>query len=170
MSTPSPSVDWKVEGGVGLHPCVCERELTQPCDTCGQSPCEFPDEPCEVCGQLNCVCKRRQKTRVKLSDGKARRIQHMMMTTFWHPDGTPISCAQFMEMLFGRLPEFFKDELRDIWSVPDTRSRLQENLTEAGFGPNQLAEMQRAIEAENCDLFDVLAYVTWTSPTVPLAE
>src|SRR5437870_13771257 len=23
------------------------------------------------------------------SDGKERTIQHMMMTTFWHPDGTP---------------------------------------------------------------------------------
>lgn len=77
-----------------------------------------------------------------------------------------------MEMLFGKLPEFFKDEneLRAIWSVPDTRSKLLENLTEAGFGADQLAEMQRAIEAENCDLFDVLAYVAWTSPTIPRAE
>jgi type I restriction enzyme R subunit len=155
-----------------LHPCVCEREPPPPCDTCGQSPCECPDEPCEVCGQLKCVCERRQKTRVKLSDVKARSIQHMMMTTFWYPDGTPMSCAQFMEMLFGKLPEFFKDEdeLRAIWSVADMRSRLLENLTEAGFGADQLAEMQRAIEAENYDLFDVLAYVAWTSPTVPRAE
>lgn len=156
----------------GHHPCVCEREPPPPCNVCGQSPCECPAEPCEVCGQLKCVCERRQKTRVKLSDGKARSIQHMMMTTFWHPDGTPMSCAQFMEMLFGKLPVFFKDEdeLRAIWSAPDTRSRLLENLTEAGFGADQLAEMQRAIEAENCDLFDVLAYIAWTSPTVPRAE
>jgi type I restriction enzyme R subunit len=27
--------------------------------------------------------------KVKLADGKARTIQHMMCTTFWHPDGTP---------------------------------------------------------------------------------
>jgi type I restriction enzyme, R subunit len=53
---------------------------------------------------------RRQKILVKLADGKARTIQHMMMTSFWHPDGTPMSAHQFMEMLFGRLPEFFKDE------------------------------------------------------------
>jgi type I restriction enzyme, R subunit len=45
----------------------------------------------------------------------------MMMTTFWHPDGTPMSAQQFTEMLFGRLPDFFKDEaeLRAIWSAPD---------------------------------------------------
>src|SRR5206468_7603036 len=32
--------------------------------------------------------------------------------------GTPMSAQQFMEMLFGKLPEFFKDEaeLRALWS------------------------------------------------------
>ena len=64
------------------------------------------------------------KIKVKLADGKARTIQHMMVTTFWHPDGTPMSAQQFMEMLFGKLPEFFKDEaeLRALWSDPDTRA------------------------------------------------
>jgi hypothetical protein len=33
-----------------------------------------------------------------------------MVTSFWHPDGTPMSAQQFMEALFGRLPEFFKDD------------------------------------------------------------
>ena len=47
---------------------------------------------------------------MKLADGKERTIQHMMMTSFWHPDGTPMSAQQFMELLFGKLPEFFHDE------------------------------------------------------------
>ena len=34
----------------------------------------------------------------------------MMVTTFWHPDGTPMSAHQFMDMLFDKLPEFFNDE------------------------------------------------------------
>ena len=29
-------------------------------------------------------------------DGKEQNIQHMMSTTFWHPDGTPVSAQQFM--------------------------------------------------------------------------
>src|SRR5487761_937208 len=84
----------------------------------------------------------RQKIKVTLADGRARTIQHMMCTTFWHPDGTPISARQFMEMLFGRLPEFFKDEaeLRALWSTPDTRKKLLEGLAEKGFGKEQLAE------------------------------
>ena len=150
----------------GLYPCTCVKEPPVACEACGQSPCECPEDPCEECGQVPCVCPRRRKVKIKLSDGKARNIQHMMMTSFWHPDGTPISSAQFMEMLFGKLPEFFKneDELRTLWSVPETRSKLLDSLADAGFGAAQLAEMQRAIDAENSDLFDVLAYVAWESP------
>lgn len=105
----------------------------------------------------------RKKIRVRLADGKARAIQHMTVTSFWHPDGTPMSAQQFMEALFGRLPEFFKneDELRTLWSQPDTRRRLLEGLAEKGFGKDQLAEMQRIIDAEKSDLFDVLAYVAY---------
>lgn len=104
-----------------------------------------------------------KKAKVKLADGKARTIQHMMMTTFWHPDGTPISSVQFMEMLFGKLPEFFKDEteLRTLWCEPGTRKKLLEGLTEKGFGREQLTEMQRMMDAEKSDLFDVLAHVAY---------
>ncbi len=110
----------------------------------------------------------RQRVKVRLADGKARKIQHMMVTSFWHPDGTPMSAQQFMETLFGKLPEFFKneDELRAIWSSPDTRAKLLQGLAEHGFGREQLAEMQRIIEAENSDLFDVLAYVAYAFPPV----
>jgi len=111
---------------------------------------------------------RRTKIKVKLADGKERAIQHMMATTFWHPDGTPMSALQFMELLFGKLPEFFKDEaeLRAIWSAPETRKKLLQGLAEKGFGGDQLAEMQRIIDAEKSDLFDVLAHVAYALPPV----
>jgi len=116
--------------------------------------------------------KRPPKIKVKLADGKARTIQHMMVTSFWHPDGTPMSAQQFMEMLFGRLPEFFKNEaeLRALWSAPDTREKLLRGLSEKGFGPEQMAEMQRIIDAEKSDLFDVLAHVAYALPTLTRAE
>ena len=100
---------------------------------------------------------------MQLADGKARTIQHMMCTSFWHPDGTPMSAQQFLEMLFGKLPEFFQDEaeLRALWSAPDTRKRLLDGLGEKGFGKVQLAEMQKIIDAEKSDLFDVLAHVAY---------
>ena len=66
------------------------------------------------------------------------------------------------------MPEFFKDEdeLREIWSDPATRKALLAGLTDKGFGREALAEMQKAIEAENSDLFDVLAYVAYTRAPV----
>jgi type I restriction enzyme R subunit len=96
----------------------------------------------------------------------------MMATSFWHPDGTPMSAQQFMEMLFGKLPEFFKneDELRALWSQPETRARLLQGLAEKGFGKEQMSEMQEIIDAENSDLFDVLAYVAYALPTLSRAE
>ncbi|CUS36777.1 putative Type I restriction-modification system, restriction subunit [Candidatus Nitrospira nitrosa] len=145
----------------GQSPCRCEKLPPQPCGVCGKHPCACEREPCEKYGQKPCVCQK--KVKVKLADGKARTIQHMMVTSFWHPDGTPMSAQQFLEMLFGKLPEFFKSEaeLRALWSVPDTRARLLEGLAEKGFGSDQMAEMQRIIDAEHSDLFDVLAHVAY---------
>jgi len=142
-------------------PCVCIKETPPPCYLCGNTPCTCPKEPCEKCGQRPCVCKK--KAKVKLADGKSRNIQHMIVTSFWHPDGTPMSAQQFLEALFGRLPNFFKneEELRTLWSAPDTRRKLLEGLAEKGFGKDQLAEIQKIIDAENSDLFDVLAHVAY---------
>ena len=108
----------------------------------------------------------RQRTKIKLADGKERSIQHMMSTSFWHPDGTPMSSQQFLEKLYGRLPEFFsnEEELRSIWSAPDTRKKLLQGLAEKGFGHDQLAEMQRIIDAEASDLFDMLAHIAYAKP------
>jgi len=40
-------------------------------------------------------------------------------------------------------------------------------LAENGFGSDQLAEMQKIIDAEKSDLFDVLAYVAYALPKLP---
>jgi type I restriction enzyme R subunit len=112
------------------------------------------------------------KIKVRLADGKERQLQHMTATSFWSADGRPMSAAQFLESLFGALPEFFKDEdeLRRLWSDPDTRRKLLAGLADKGFGREPLAEMQKVIEAENSDLFDVLAYVSFAAPPVSRAE
>jgi type I restriction enzyme, R subunit len=156
----------------GYHPCQCLKAEPQPCPDCGKSPCECSEEPCDVCGQRPCICKKKKKARIKLADGKDRAIQHMVATSFWHPDGTPMSAQQFMEALFGKLPEFFKDEaeLRALWSVPETRKLLLTGLQEKGFGHEQLAAMQKIIDAEKSDLFDVLAYVAYALPPLTREE
>jgi type I restriction enzyme R subunit len=153
----------------GRSTCVCVREPQPPCYVCGQQPCVCEKEPCRKCGQRPCVCK---KVRVKLADGKERNIQHIAVTTFWGEDGKPLSAAQFLELLFGHLPEFFKDEdeLRALWSLPDTRKKLLEGLAEKGFGRDQLFEMQKIIDAEKSDLFDVLAHVAFAMQPITRKE
>ena len=70
------------------------------------------------------------------------------------------------------MPELFKseDELRIIWSKPDTRKKLLEELTEKGFAKQQLQEFQRILNAENSDLYDVLAYIAFHSDIIERAE
>jgi type I restriction enzyme R subunit len=116
--------------------------------------------------------ERPQTLKIRLADGKERTIQHISATSFWSPDGRPISAAQFIESLFGQLPQLFKDEaeLRALWGRPDTRKALLNALEERGFGGEQLKEVSRLIDAENSDLFDVLAYIAYSRAPVTRAE
>ncbi len=148
----------------GQLPCICERERPEPriCPVCGKDPCECLKEPpgiCSVCGQSPCICNR--KVKIRLADGKERQIQHMIDTTFWSPDGGVISAKEFMEKLFGKLPALFinEEELRNIWGNPITRLELLHKLDEAGFNKKDLLTLQKLVNLEKSDLFDVLEYV-----------
>ena len=107
--------------------------------------------------------QKRKKIKIRLRDGKEREIQHMIATSFWSPDGKPISAEEFLHNLFGTLPEFFKseEELRNLWSDPITRKALLEKLSEAGYGKDELETLQKLINAEKSDLFDVLEYISF---------
>ena len=151
----------------GQSVCECPtipKPLPQPCKVCEQQPCICPkDDPeiCSVCGETPCVCKKRQKIKIKLNDGKEREILHMIATSFWSADGRPISAEEFLNNLFGELPSLFKSEaeLRTLWSHPMTRKTLLEKLADAGYGKEELTSLQKLIDAEKSDLFDVLEYV-----------
>lgn len=156
----------------GNIPCTCEVEPPEKCPVCGKRPCECESKPCPVCGEVPCICKKRVRVKIKLADGKERTIQHIMATTFWSPDGKPMSAAQFIERLYGELPELFKDEdeLIALWSKPDTRKKLLAGLEEKGYGSEQLADVRRLIDAEKSDLFDVLAYIAFAFAPISREE
>ena len=128
-----------------------------------------PEEPEDPATTDPDTQPRPAKVKIKLGDGKERSVQHILVTSFWHPDGKPMSSQQFIELLYGELPEFVRDEaeLRAIWSKPHTRSKLLQGLADKGFGPDQLTEMQTIISAEDSDLFDVLAHVAYALPPIP---
>ncbi|NCA86901.1 MAG: DEAD/DEAH box helicase [Clostridia bacterium] len=104
---------------------------------------------------------RKQKIKIKLRNGKEREIKHMVSTSFWSADGNPISAEEFLNNLFGELPNLFKDEeeLRKLWSSPITRRILLEKLDAAGFPKDDLLTLQKLVDMEKSDLYDVLEYV-----------
>lgn len=114
----------------------------------------------------------KQKIKVKLRDGKEREIQFMMSTSYWGPDGKPISAEMFLEILFGKLPAFYtsEEDLRHIWSNPITRKALLDQLSEAGYGKDELGSIQRLIDAERSDLFDVLEYISFAVKPITREE
>lgn len=79
-----------------------------------------------------------------------------------------MTVQEFLNSLFGKLPELFtsEEELRRIWANPITRKALLENLEEAGFGKDELLSLQNAIDAEKCDLFDVLEFVAYEAKMI----
>ena len=158
----------------GNDPCTCVKQPPKPCKVCSQAPCVCEKElphPCEECGQSPCLCKKK-KVKIKLRDGKEREIQYMVSTSFWGADGKPISTEEFLNNLYGALPSYFKDEteLREIWSNPITRKALLNKLADAGYGESELGELQRLVDAEHSDLFDVLEYIAYNVQTITRDE
>jgi type I restriction enzyme, R subunit len=106
----------------------------------------------------------KQKIRIKLADGKIRSIRFLATTTYWSADGKPISAQQFMERLFGDLSGLITDEdqLRLVWSNPDSREKFLQQLADRGYDAERLEDIRRLVDAPESDLFDVLAYVLFT--------
>ena len=110
----------------------------------------------------------KKKLKIKLRDGKEREIKHMISTSFWSADGKPISIQEFMDNMFGALPEFFEseEELRKIWSNPTTRKAFLDSIAKIGYGKDELETLQKMIDAEQSDLFDVLLYLSFLTQPI----
>jgi len=147
------------------------------CAICGERPCtcEKPDpEPCPECDNDPCVCDKPPNgiIKIKLSDNKEREIDSTVKTSFWSPSGIPMSAEEFVKQLFGDIPNFFKseDELRKLWSLPDTRKKLLAELEEKGYTDAQLEDLRNMIHGKDSDLYDVLIYVAYHKDLVPRLE
>ena len=103
---------------------------------------------------------------VKLADGKSRSIQFIATTTYWGPDGRPISAAEFLNRLFGDLSGIVADEdqLRTIWSNPDNREHFLTQPDDHGYDPDRLDDIRRLVDAPKSDLYDVLSYILFANP------
>lgn len=114
----------------------------------------------------------KKMVKIKLSQDVVREINSTVSTTFWDPQGKLISAEEFMQILFGDIPKFFESEeqLINIWSVPETREKLLETLSEAGYSVSQLEDLRKLVNGQESDLFDVLSYVAFHSDLIPRLE
>jgi hypothetical protein len=71
----------------------------------------------------------------------------------WDASGKPISAAQFVQNLPGKLPELFRDGDHAVSGASlITRAALVAGLAERGFDGEALASVRKTIDAEDCDL------------------
>lgn len=132
-------------------------------------------KPCKICGNLPCTCdantKEKKCIEIKLSDGHVLRLRAQWEEKFMF-DGELITLEQFIKILFGKIPEFFKDskDLRDRWSDPTTREALLQNLSDNGFSKERLRQVQALTQNEKCDLLDVLELIAYNKSPMERAE
>jgi type I restriction enzyme R subunit len=150
----------------GNNPCTCvvkprgHREEGQPSWVAHEDiPEPTPDDP-------------NDKLEIVLPDHRVRRIKFINSIMFWGADGKPVSAQKFIEEMFGRLPDFFKssEDLHKIWSDPETREALLDRMNEAGYGKDILRDIRRIIDAEGCDLLDVLEYIAYATTPIERKE
>lgn len=158
----------------GNSPCSCNKGTGgggggthKVCPVCGEYPCVCPPKPCPVCGNLPCTCSggRTGKTvEVQLSP-----IRKLSLRTDWTEkfqfDDKLITIDEFIKILFGRLPHFFKSDvdLRTQWKNPTTRIELISQLEREGFAEEKLQIVRNVFKMEKCDLLDVLEFLAYES-------
>ena len=123
-----------------------------------------PSEPDEkVADDDSCQKPEKQMVIIKLSKGNEVAIDSMVRTNFLSPEGKPISTEEYLRRFFDDLANFFKneEELREIYSNPESRQKFFENLEKNGYSYQQLEELKKVINAQDSDLFDVLNYIAY---------
>ena len=151
--------------------CTCPPKEKRPCPICGESPCicEKPvPEPCPICGNLPCTCEGKEKKKkivISLSPERKAELFVKWEERFMF-DGVLISVDEFIKKLFGHLQSLFgsEEQLRERWATPAGRASLLNELAEAEFDSEKLQRVQALVDADKCDLLDVLEYIAYAKP------
>ncbi|HKO78241.1 MAG TPA: DEAD/DEAH box helicase family protein [Flavobacterium sp.] len=116
------------------------------------------NEPSEEYGE------KKQKLIIELSNGRILKVIDID-TRYIDENAKPLTAREFLEKLVGELPAIYKDEhhLRKIWANPDTRKELLEQLGNLGFDKEQLDALRDMIATPDCDIFDVLSHISFSS-------
>jgi len=138
----------------------------------GSQPQKTGDYPEDLGGGAGVVEEegRKEKVIIEIQGRKLRVIN--IETTYVGEDGRPLSTQAFLEMLVGILGRFYDDEtkLRDGWANPVTRKELLNRLRDMHIDEVQLEELKEMFEAEESDIYDVLAHLAFNAEIKTRAE
>lgn len=106
---------------------------------------------------------KKEKLVVELGKGRSIEITNIE-TSYLDENGIPLTATQFLKKVVGFIPELFhsEQELREIWAKPETRENLLNNLSEIGLYKDQLETLKDIFQANDSDLFDVLAHIAFS--------
>lgn len=158
----------------GNNPCTCEEGDGDGEAGGGGDACEpdfgYEKKPHKDDGGEE--VEKPERLEIRLSDGRTRRIRFIKSDMFWGADGKPISAEEFLNEMFGRMPEFYTtiEELTEKWSSPKTREELLEKMGDAGYDKEILNSIRTLIDAEDSDLLDVLEYISFNVEPIQRTE
>ncbi len=102
---------------------------------------------------------------VQLSNGRKLKVLDIETRYIDHETGKPLSTLQFLEKMMGFIPDLYhsEEELRKLWSNPETREVLLIKMAESGIDEEQLDLLKKIFEAERSDIFDILLHISYES-------
>ena len=157
----------------GNWPCTCRKKVPHAVPEEGDGDTAREPLVCPVCGNLPCTCEgpRTNLIDIKLSNGRRLSLETTWEQKIFFGDEF-ISLDDYVEKLFGRIPDFFADadDLRAKWANPETREQLLRTLDEAGFAEDKLNLLKNMLKMQKCDLLDVLEYIAYNSTPIERAK
>lgn len=78
-------------------------------------------------------------------------------------DDIPLDTKEFLEAVLGKVRAVVANEqmLRQIWSEKKTRLEFLKTLEANGISDEDLEELKHILNADDCDLYDVFAYLSF---------
>ena len=158
----------------GNYPCTCNKYQRVPDNP--DNPAMVQEsiaKPCPKCGHLPCTCDGGNSKKIVVRLSEHRNIElHTDWTETVSYDGKFVTLREFVQILFGKIPNFFSsaEDLRRQWEHPETREQLLGVLDQSGFGEAKLDMIKKMLKLEKCDLLDVLEYIAYESTPIERAE
>lgn len=143
----------------GQNPCVCEKDH-KPCPICGQWPCICPPKPCPICGHIPCICPPKPKPQpieIKITLSPQRIITAKWTSYVFFGD-EKLDVKEFILRLVNAVKAAEENPIafRDRWITDDSRSEFLEIMADKGFDEGRLREVQKMLNQQEYDVFDVL--------------